>query len=423
MHLALLCPPFPSHVQVFGTLAAALMRRGHQATVVVQEGAETFLPKGVPHVLIPAPDGRSTRALIDQAARPEGILGVLRTVANSAAATDNLCQHLPGAIDSLGVDAIVADQMEPAGGLVARHLGIPYLSLACALPLERDEHIPPPYLDWPYASDEKGLKRNRGGEMVARFLLRGQRQMIRQWAARFGLSDIETLEDCLSPLGTIAQLPQALDYPRKQSPRALVHVGPIREAAAQGALPYEIDPRRPFVFMSLGTLQGQRLSLFRAVARACKKLEVQLLVAHCGGLTPEQASTIDATFVTDFAPQREVLARADICVTHGGQNTVLDALEAGKPLVVIPIAFDQPGIAARVVHHGVGTKLSPRFLTARKAQAAIEKLLSDQNYSARARSVGHAIRASDGLICAVAAIEKLIGPHVGTDRQKLLSTG
>jgi zeaxanthin glucosyltransferase len=44
------------------------------------------------------------------------------------------------------------------------------------------------------------------------------------------------------------------------------------------------DPGRPFVFASLGTLQGQRFGLFRRIAKACRRLDAQLLVAHCGGL-------------------------------------------------------------------------------------------------------------------------------------------
>jgi len=235
--------------------------------------------------------------------------------------------------------------------------------------------------------------------------------MIRQWARHFGLEELETLEDCLSPLGTIAQMPQALDYPRAQGVRPFLQVGAIRDPKRGEEVTLEIDPQRPFVFMSLGTLQGHRISLFKAVARACRQLDAQLLVAHCGGLNAAQAARIDATWVTDFVPQREVLARADICVTHGGQNTVLDALGAGTPVLVIPIAFDQLGIASRVVHHHAGLKLSLRFLTARKAGRALKTLLEDRSYSRSARSLGTQLQ-SDGLALACGQIERLLTPHI-----------
>src|SRR5690606_34068699 len=269
--------------------------------------------------------------------------------------------------------------------------------------------------------DEAGLKRNRGGEMVASCLLSAQRRMIRKWAARFGLENLETLEDCLSPLGTIAQMPKALDFPREDCGRPLLQMGPVREADAKRDFALEIDPNRPFVFMSLGTLQGHRFPLFRAVARACKRLDAQLLVAHCGGLRPDQAARVGADWVTDFVPQREVLVSADICVTHGGQNTVLDALEAGTPLLVIPIAFDQPGISARIVHHQVGIRLPPRFLSAGKAQRALQKLLQDASYKSRARALGSQMQ-SPRLADICEQIEEAFGSDAAIERQSFKSS-
>jgi UDP:flavonoid glycosyltransferase YjiC (YdhE family) len=299
--------------------------------------------------------------------------------------------------------------MEPAAGLVSRHLGLRFLSIASALPLERDERIPPPYLDWPYATTEDGIRRNRGGENVAGLLLRKQRRTITRWARHFALDGIGTIEDCLSPAGTLAQLPESLDFPRAATSRPLIRLGPLRQPDFRKPLALAIDRRRPFVFMSLGTLQGHRYSIFRAVAKACRRSGAQLLIAHCGGLSEQQAQSLGANWVTDFAPQRDVLALADICVTHGGQNTVLDALSAGKPVLVIPIAFDHPGIAARVAHHRVGIKLSPRFLTSRKVYEALQDLLSNPSYAERARSVGRAMSSTNAVAQAVSHIERLLG--------------
>ena len=379
--------------------------------MLLQEGAEAFLSQNVPVVTFPSSPGRSTTEVIRRAANPRGPLGVLRTVSDSAALTDNTCRHVPGILSQLNVDALVADQMEPAAGLIARHLGIPFVSFACALPLERDERIPPPYLDWPYANDQAGLKRNRGGEMVASLLLRAQRATIRRWAAQFGLSGLQTLEDCLSPIGTIAQLPGALDFPRAPSARPLLQVGPLRDPPPLKPFALDIDRARPFVFMSLGTLQGHRYAIFEAVARACHRLNAQLMVAHCGGLTPRQAERLGATWVVDFVPQRDVLAQADVCVTHGGQNTVLDALEAGKPMLVLPIAFDQPGLAARIVHHAVGIKLSPRRLSPKRIEEALQRLLTDPAYAERSRAASDAIASSGGLAEAVKSIERWSAPE------------
>ncbi|RYE85938.1 MAG: hypothetical protein EOP19_08180 [Hyphomicrobiales bacterium] len=180
--------------------------------------------------------------------------------------------------------------------------------------------------------------------------------------------------------------------------------------AAAASLPFAIDPARPFVFASLGTLQGHRLDIFQAIATACRRLGAQLLVAHCGGLTPEQAGTIDADAVTDFANQAAVLDRADVCVTHGGMNTVLDALQRRVPLLVIPIAFDQPGIAARVVHHGVGRMRARRGLTAAKVEMDLRALIGSTGTRNAALALGRDIGADQhGAQRAADLIEAAIG--------------
>jgi zeaxanthin glucosyltransferase len=185
-------------------------------------------------------------------------------------------------------------------------------------------------------------------------------------------------------------------------------VGPLREEELKEEIPFDVDSEKPFAFMSLGTLQGHRASLFAAAARACRQLDVQLLVAHCGGLDREQARALGATWVVDFAPQRAVLARADLCITHCGMNTVMDALEFGTPLLAFPIAFDQPGISARIVYHDVGSRQSTRFLSEAKIKRAIATLLYDPGYKERAGKLGRSISTAGGVGKAADLIEALV---------------
>jgi zeaxanthin glucosyltransferase len=81
-----------------------------------------------------------------------------------------------------------------------------------------------------------------------------------------------------------------------------------------------------------------------------------------------------ATWVTDFAPQQWALEKADAVVTHGGLNTVMDAIVARTPMLVMPIGFDQPGVAARVSYRGLGVQLSCRA-RAGKIQDRLAQLL------------------------------------------------
>ncbi|HEX8416986.1 MAG TPA: hypothetical protein VF641_05215, partial [Methylobacterium sp.] len=256
---ALICPPFLSHVRVFEALAGRLAARGHDVVFVLDAGAKRlvegpFEVRGIAPVAGLDPD-----QLLRRAARPTGPLGILRTVADTAALTDALCREAPAILRAGNFDAVIGDEMEPAAGLMADSLGLPFASVAAALPVETVPGMPPPYLGWPYDPSKKGLKRNRGGARIAAIFLTEQRRTLERWAERFGLPPRATLADCLSPTLRLSQTVAGFDFPRPVSP--IFHaVGPIRAGAGPGAapLPFSPDPSRPLVFASLGTLQGHR---------------------------------------------------------------------------------------------------------------------------------------------------------------------
>jgi MGT family glycosyltransferase len=134
-------------------------------------------------------------------------------------------------------------------------------------------------------------------------------------------------------------------------------------------------------------LQGQRFAVFKRIAQACRILDAQLLLAHCGGLDSSQARAIEragapgATTVCAFAPQQAVLERADAVVSHAGLNTAMDAIAACTPILALPIAFDQPGVAARICHAGIGRRASARWTGAGALASHLRQLLDDPAYA------------------------------------------
>jgi zeaxanthin glucosyltransferase len=107
------------------------------------------------------------------------------------------------------------------------------------------------------------------------------------------------------------------------------------------------------------------------------------------------------------APQLELLKRATLCITHAGLNTALEALAHGVPMVAIPLGFDQPGIAARIAHHGVGEFISiEETPSAERLEGLIRKVLGDPVYGERARYFQDVIARGNGLEIAVHIIEK-----------------
>ncbi len=415
MHFAVIAPPFHSHLRALEAIACELTGRGHRLTFVQQADVRTALSyPGVNFAAVGAashPPG-SLRAIIARAANPGGPWGLRRVIADLATATDMLCREAPLVLSNLGVEAVIADQMEPAGALVAESLGLPYVSVACALPFNREPRVPLPVMPWRYQPTPWGEQLNQHSARVYDWMMRPHGDVIAAHAEVFGLSPRQTLSECLSPLLQISQTPAGFDFPRQALPAHVHAVGPLRMPLRdEPALDLPLDTRRPFVFASLGTLQGHRFGLFQRIARACRALDVQLLLAHCGGLDARQAQRLQrdgATWVTAFAPQRAVLAKAQAVITHAGLNTVLDALEAGVPVLALPIAFDQPGVAARVEYAGVGLRLNHRLARSRSIGDALLRLLNEPGFRERAGALGRDVRLSGGAPRAADLIETAI---------------
>lgn len=429
MHFAVIAPPFTSHVRALEALASVLMDRGHRVSWLHQADVSTLIRDdriGF-HALGAAthPAGQ-LGAIVARAADPGGLGGLRRVIQDVAAGTDMLCREAPAALERWGVDAIVADQMEAAGGLLAAGLGLPFVSVACALPVNRDLRVPLPVMPWGFALDRRGEQLNEGSTRVYDWLMTPHERVIQRHAARFSLAGRRTLADCLSPLAQISQTTAGFDFPRADLPAHFHHVGPLRgPLVAEPPLDLELDASRPFVFASLGTLQGGRFGLFKRIANACRDEGLQLLIAHCDRLDDAQAAALvraGATAVTGFAPQRAALARADVVVTHAGLNTAMDALEAGTPQLALPLAFDQPGVAARIAHAGTGIKLLPPLASVKAMRRALRTLLSEPRFADRTRALGQEVVAAGGAERAADIVEAaLLGSSAACEAASLAS--
>lgn len=409
-HFAFLCPPYISHVRTFEALGEELVARGHRATFYLNAGAGSLVraPWASVTEATPRPGDPPMERVFRNATRPGGLFGAMRTIRDGAHMTSQLLADGPKRLRDLGVDAIVGDQLEPAAGLLARALDLFKVSLACALPIDPAPGVPLPFLDWPYDPSPEGLKKAEGAQRIGDLLMRPHFRIIEDWAHAHGIR-ARTLVDCLSPTTSIAQVTRGFDFPRPE-PIPFHAVGPIRPPGDRDLdlpLPFTPDPDRPLVFATMGTLQGGRLRVFRAIARACRAVGAQLAVAHAGLLSERQARSIGADHVADFLPQRALLRRADLCVSHAGLNTVLDCLAAGVPQIVRPIAFDQKGSTARLLTHGLGERMAPLWNAPALADQ-IRRLLFDTELKARCRTAAQEVAAAGGVTRAADLVEAVL---------------
>ena len=144
---------------------------------------------------------------------------------------------------------------------------------------------------------------------------------------------------------------------------------------------------KPIVYCSLGTnaLQYRQLyagcdEFFRQVVEAFRIRPRYNLVIHTGDAFPADAlgSLPDNVVVKEWVPQLAVLARADLMITHAGLGAVKECMHSRVPMLAFPVTFDQPGNAARIVHHGLGLRGSIRSATSTTILEQVDHLMTNR---------------------------------------------
>lgn len=409
MHFALMCPPYAGHLNPMFALGEALRGRGHRSTfVAVPDMARVVEAAGFKALQVgdvSHPPGSLIR-MERNLTLLSGLRGLHSAIRDMAVMTDMLCYEGALALRQLAPDAIVTDQLEAAGGLLARHIGLPFVSVANALMLDREPYIPPPFTDWSYARTRWACSRNRGGYRVSDWLMSEVSQVICRWSDAWRLPHCRTVEDCMAPV-QVGQMSQALDYPRESLPDGFTYTGPLRRPIDTAGT-WQPPPQRrpPFAFVSLGSLQGGRFELISAITQACRDSGMTPIVAHGGRLSQEQCSALPGDpIVETFVAQRRVIECCELVITHGGMNTVLDALSLGVTLVLVPLAMEQGAISERVVRAGVGVRVRSRSRSVSGLRKSIEDALGRRGTD-RTLSMAASLQAAGGAARAAELIER-----------------
>jgi MGT family glycosyltransferase len=324
-----------------------------------------------------------------------------------------LFRDAPAAIRDEGVDCLLIDQIEMAGGTVAEYLGLPFVSVAAALPINTDPSVPPVTFSWQHREGIAGRLRNRVGNAVSEWIFVGVLRTINRQRRAWGLPTVRNINDTFSELAQIAQLPVALELPGRRLPPCFHHTGPWTDAT--GRLPVDfpwsrLDPGRPLMYASMGTLQNGVLHTFRMIAEACAGLDLQLVISLGGGQDPALLGDLPGDpLVVGYAPQLELIQRSVLTISHGGLNTALESLACGVPMVVLPVTYDQPGVGARVEWSGVGRSIPVGRLTVDRLRDAVRLVLGNPAYREGAAWLQASIEAAGGLNRAADLIEGAFG--------------
>ena len=157
----------------------------------------------------------------------------------------------------------------------------------------------------------------------------------------------------------------------------------------------------------MGTLLNGSREVFRTIVEAAYAPGRQIVLSIGAHLTSEELGTVPPNvIVVNHAPQLEILQRAHLCITHAGLNTVLEALAQGVPLVAIPVAYDQPGVAARIKHSRTGLYTPLHQLTVEGLRQQVDEVLDNPVYREQAQRLQNVIRQRNGLKLAADIIEQ-----------------
>lgn len=412
-HFGIISPPVSGHIHPFCALGRELQARGHRVTYVqMADLREKIASEGIDFKTIGESDhprGSLPRSLA-ALGRLEGLAALRFTIRAVERTSVMICRDAPAAIQDAGIQALLVDQMEPAGGAVAEHLGLPFVTVCNALAINREPVIPPAFAPWLFRDAWWARLRNRVGYWVADLLTRPISSVVAAYRKKWNLAPLTCPDDSFSKRAQIAQMPREFDFPRSKLPGSFHYVGPLRRALPRVVpFPWERLDGRPFVYASLGTLQGGRAPVFRCFVEACRRLDIQVVISHGGALTPAEATGMPGgSIVVDYAPQTDLLSRASLTITHAGLNTVLDSLANSVPLITVPITYEQPAIARRVEWTGAGRSMPLARLEPNRLTDLAREVLEGRHYQDAAARLGTAIGRAGGVSRAADIIESVI---------------
>jgi UDP:flavonoid glycosyltransferase YjiC (YdhE family) len=179
-------------------------------------------------------------------------------------------------------------------------------------------------------------------------------------------------------------------------------------AGAEPGLPPEVraflDEGPPPVVVGLGSVIGLTAgALLVSLAQACADVGRRcLVIGHPAGMTSSPE-----TLAVRWAPYDQVFSSAAAVVVHGGSGTTGEALRSGRPIVGVPVAYDQFTLCESIERLGVGVRVPLARRSRRDLAAVLERVLSDAAMQDRAASAGARFAAEpDGAVAAAEEIER-----------------
>lgn len=165
------------------------------------------------------------------------------------------------------------------------------------------------------------------------------------------------------------------------------------------------DPGDPWVLLSSSLAPvAHDEDVAQVVSEAIKTVAARMIITGAAGIK----SSRRIVRTKRFASHRRILSRVRACICHAGHGTVMKSMAHGVPMVLIPSARDQFGVAKRAEDCGVAIVIPPSNLSVATAHRAIKRVLSSSTYRRGARAWAKRLRRMDALVAAAAHLRQLV---------------
>jgi zeaxanthin glucosyltransferase len=414
MRIAFVCMPITGHLNPMIALARKLQSRGLEIVFVsfsdaqqsVQAAGLTFAAIGQ-HACPPG----SMAPYMNRFAQSHGMEPMRYWIAEFVPRLLRAAlEDLPRIAEEHDVDAFAFDTTLKYAELAALRLHMPYLHVWSPLHFDGSGATPPSMFDLPYDPSPAGRARNLEALASIKVLNTPRLEIARAYAQSAGLEIDWTKPDATtSQLLILTQTPREFDLPGIPQPPQFRYTGPFCDDSGRKPISFAWEKLTgaPLIYASLGTLANGLEHIHRTIIEAARKLpDIQIVFSTGGSVRPEDLGQIPANVIAvQSAPQLELLKRAQLCITHAGLNTTLEALTFGVPLLAIPITFDQPGVALRIAHQGVGEVLRLHDLSSDALVTLARGMLDTPSYRTRACYFQQLIEQTEGLELAADLVE------------------
>ncbi len=303
-------------------------------------------------------------------------------------------------------DVIVEDNVVAFPALTTA--GVPFVRMVSCNPLEvPGADIPPPYSGLPSADRSQWADFRKEYDRTHRTLW----AEFDQWSVEQGAARLPDLE--FVPTSEHANLyvyPEVADYTdaRPLGPTWHRLDSSVRTTDRPVELPSSITQRpdgSALVYLSLGSLGSADVDLMRRLVSVLADTPHRYIVSK--GPQAAEYDLAPNMWGAEFLPQTTLLPLVDLVITHGGNNTTTEAFHHGKPMVVLPLFWDQYDNAQRVDETGFGVRLRTYAFTDAELTGSVDRLLADQRLRERMAANGATIRSRDGRTRAADILEQV----------------